>query len=136
MCDWISAGHSAFSALLPVVVGHEQALAFRRWTPDTPLFTDTYGIPTPTAGEFVQPQAILLPVNAFDASGFRIGYGGGYFDRTLAELTPRPLLVGVGFALARVETTYPQAHDVRLDAVVTESGVLRITADTPPDHAS
>ena len=69
---------------------------------------------------------MLIPVNAFDAQGYRIGYGGGFFDRTLAALaqsSERPLAIGVGYALARVETTYPQAHDVPLDAVVTEVGV-------------
>ena len=60
-----------------------------------------------------------------DAAGFRLGYGGGFFDRTLAALTPRPLTIGIGFELARVESIVPAAHDVALDAVVTEAGVFR-----------
>ena len=110
---------------LPVVVHPGAALAFREWWPGQPLAPDRYDIPTPTDGEFVTPQAILLPLNAFDAACFRIGYGGGFFDRTLASLTPRPLAVGVGFDFQQVATTRPQAHDLPLDAIVTESVLLR-----------
>ncbi len=85
---------------------------------------DRYGIPTPAAGDFLQPQALLIPLVAFDAAGYRLGYGGGFFDRTLASLHPRPLAIGVGFELNRVETIHPEAHDARLDAIVTEAGVM------------
>ena len=71
------------------------------------------------------PNIILLPLVAFDRQGFRLGYGGGYFDRTLAALVPRPLAIGVGFELARVADIRPQAHDLPLDAVVTEAGIVR-----------
>ena len=110
---------------LPVVVHPGAALAFREWWPGQPLAPDRYDIPTPTDGDFVTPQAILLPVNAFDAAGFRIGYGGGFFDRTLASLTPRPLAIGVGFDFQQVTSTRPQVHDLPLDAIVTESKLLR-----------
>ena len=123
--SWLAMGQPGFAALLPVVVEPGAALAFRAWTPDSPLDTDRYGIPTPREGDFVVPQALLIPVNAFDAAGYRIGYGGGYFDRTLAALDPPPLAIGVGFELARVTSVRPEAHDVRLDAVVTEAGVFR-----------
>ena len=89
------------------------------------MIADRYGIPTPAAGEFLVPQAMLLPVNAFDADGYRIGYGGGFFDRTLAALKPAPLSIGVGFELARVDSVRPEAHDVRLAAMVSEAGVFR-----------
>lgn len=110
---------------LPVVVHPGAALAFREWWPGQPLAPDRYDIPTPTDGAFVTPQAILLPVNAFDAACFRIGYGGGFFDRTLASLTPRPLAIGVGFDFQQVSSTRPQSHDLPLDAIVTESKLLR-----------
>jgi 5,10-methenyltetrahydrofolate synthetase len=125
MRAWIDSGDSSFAALLPVVVAADAALAFRAWTPGGPMITDRYGIPTPAAGEFLTPEALLLPVNAFDCAGYRIGYGGGFFDRTLAALSPAPLSIGVGFELARVDSIRPQAHDVRLDAMVTEAGVFR-----------
>lgn len=129
LAGWLE-GNEGFSALLPVVVRRDAPLAFRAWTPATELAADRYGIPTPVSGEFVQPTALLLPVNAFDAQGFRIGYGGGYFDRTLAALAAAgspPLAIGVGYELARVDTIFPEAHDEALAAVVTEAGVFHTT---------
>lgn len=110
---------------LPVVVKRAAPLAFRPWTPDTPLTPDRYGIPTPTTGDWVIPQVLLLPVNGVDGQGYRLGYGGGYFDRTLAALAPRPLAIGVGFEQARVADIHPEAHDMPLDALVTEAGIFR-----------
>ena len=123
MRSWLAEGKPGFAALLPVVVDAERALAFRAWTPASPMLTDRYGIPVPASGEFLTPEALLIPVNAFDADGYRLGYGGGFFDRTLAALDPLPLAIGVGFELARVESIHPEAHDMRLDAIVTETGV-------------
>ncbi len=122
---WLGQGAQA---ALPVVIAADSPLAFRRWTPETPLENDRYGIPTPTAGEFVQPDLILLPLNGFDAAGYRLGYGGGYFDRTLAALSPRPLAVGVGFEINRLPTIRPERHDQRLDWIVTEAGSFRADA--------
>lgn len=110
---------------LPVVVRPGEPLAFREWWPEQPLAPDRYDIPTPTDGDFLAPQALLLPVNAFDAANYRLGYGGGFFDRTLAARSPRPLAIGVGFDFQRVDSIRPTAHDLPLDAVVTESGCQR-----------
>ena len=126
MQSWLAEGNPGFAALLPVVVDAGRALAFRAWTPDCTMHADRYGIPTPASGEFLTPDALLIPVNAFDARGYRIGYGGGYFDRTLASLQPAPLAIGVGFELARVDSIDPEEHDVPLAAIVTEAGVLRV----------
>lgn len=112
-------------ATLPVVVAEDAPLAFREWRADTPLAADRYGIPTPTVGDWLQPDLILLPLNGFDAAGYRLGYGGGYFDRTLAALRPRPLAVGVGFEVNRLASIRPEAHDQRLDWIVTEAGAFR-----------
>jgi len=112
-------------AALPVVVAEATALAFRLWTPESLLEADRYGIPTPVAGDFVLPELILLPLNGFDAAGYRLGYGGGYFDRTLAALSPRPLAVGVGFEINRLDDIRPEAHDQRLDWIVSEAGAFR-----------
>ena len=122
---WIREGDPGFVALLPVVVAPKTPLAFRAWTPQTPMVKDRYGIETPAEGEFIVPQALLIPVNAFDAAGYRIGYGGGFFDRTLATTVPMPLSIGVGFELARVDSIRPEAYDMPLDAMVTEVGVFR-----------
>ena len=123
--EWASEGKPGFRALLPVVIDERRALAFRAWSAGTAMFADRYGIPTPAHGDFLIPEVLLLPVNGFDAAGYRIGYGGGYFDRTLASLLPRPLVVGVGFELARLDSISPEPHDQRLDAMVTEVGVFR-----------
>jgi len=111
-------------AALPVVVAPKAPLRFRAWTPDTVLVRDRHGIPTPGSGDWLTPDSLLLPLNAFDASGYRLGYGGGYFDRTLAALSPRPLCIGVGFEINRVDSIDPQAHDQRMDWIVTECGVF------------
>jgi len=115
-------------AALPVVVEADAPLAFRHWTSATPLAPDRYGIPTPTAGEWLLPDMLLLPLNGFDGAGYRLGYGGGYFDRTLAALTPRPLAVGIGFEINRLDSIRPESHDQRLDWLVTEAGAVRICA--------
>ena len=125
MTLWRSAGLPGFAALLPVVVAPRTPLAFRAWDASTLLVEDRYGIPYPANGPYLTPEALLIPVNAFDAAGYRLGYGGGFFDRTLAALSPRPLAIGVGFELARVESIAPEAHDIRLDAIVTEAGAFR-----------
>lgn len=111
---------------LPVVIRPGMPLAFREWWPAQPLSPDRYGIPSPTDGDFLVPQLLLVPVNAFDSDLYRIGYGGGFFDRTLASIEPRPLAVGVGFDFQQVASIRPEAHDQPLDIVITESRVSRL----------
>jgi 5-formyltetrahydrofolate cyclo-ligase len=82
-----------------------------------------YDIPIPVDTPDLEPQVLLVPLTGFDAAGYRLGYGGGFFDRTVVEMTPRPLLVGVGFELSWVHSIHPQVHDVPMDIVVTEVGV-------------
>ena len=108
---------------VPTVVKADAPMTFRAWAADSAMTVDRHGIPIPADGAVLIPDVVLLPLVAFDARGFRLGYGGGYFDRTLAGIAPRPLAVGVGFELARVDSIRPQAHDIPLDAVVTEAGV-------------
>ena len=119
--DWMAEGAIA---ALPVVVAEAQPLAFRVWALDSCLEADRYGIPTPVDGDFVHPDLILLPLNGFDSQGFRLGYGGGYFDRTLAALSPRPLTIGVGFEINRLDSIRPESHDLPLDWIVTEAGAF------------
>ena len=119
---------------LPLVPAQPAALEFCAWQPDSAMLTDRYGIQYPATGERLVPDVLLLPVNAFDAGGYRLGYGAGYFDRTLAQLAAqglRPLTIGVGFELARVPSIHPAAHDIPLDAVVTEAGMERFSERLP-----
>ncbi|MBS1198606.1 MAG: 5-formyltetrahydrofolate cyclo-ligase [Proteobacteria bacterium] len=90
------------------------------------MMTDLHGIPTSGAGDWLTPEVLLLPLNAFDAAGYRLGYGGGYFDRTLAKLAPQPLCIGIGFEINRVDNIRPQAHDHKMDCIVTENGFLAL----------
>lgn len=112
-----------WQAAMPVVHQADAPMLFHPWTPDTPMSTDRYGIPIPANSPGPTPRILLLPLVAFDAAGYRLGYGGGYFDRTLAAIVPRPLAIGVGFELSRVDSTFPQAHDQMLDFLVTEAGL-------------
>ena len=114
-------------AVLPVVLDRKAPLKFREWRPGQTLAEDDYGIPFPATGTFLQPQALLLPLNAFDAQGFRLGYGAGFFDRTLASLTPSPLTIGCGFDFQRVESIVPQGHDIPMRGIVTESHYIDLS---------
>lgn len=108
---------------LPLVEVKAAPLVFRRWTPETRMVRGDWNIPVPPPdAEQVTPEIALAPVVGWTDAAYRLGYGGGYFDRTLAKLTPRPFVVGVGFQSARLATIFPQPHDIRLDAIVTESG--------------
>jgi 5-formyltetrahydrofolate cyclo-ligase len=117
-------------AALPVVVEKGQPLEFRAWRPGAPLARGVWNIPIPAEREIVRPTALLVPLVGFDADGFRLGYGGGYYDRTLAAMDPKPLTIGIGFELGRLPSIHPQPHDVPMDAIVTEAGVA--TANPSP----
>jgi 5-formyltetrahydrofolate cyclo-ligase len=108
---------------LPVVVTPAAPLAFRLWMPDCKMVQGFWKIPVPADGPEVTPNVTLAPVVGWDAARYRLGYGGGYFDRTLAALDPRPLSIGVGLDAARVATIFPQPHDIAMDVIVTENGV-------------
>jgi 5-formyltetrahydrofolate cyclo-ligase len=110
---------------LPVVVAPKQPLAFREWHPGVELAKGPLDIPYPRGSPEMTPDAVLLPMNGWDAKGYRLGYGGGFFDRTLASLSRKPVLIGVSYELARLETIHPQPWDIPMDYVVTERGVYR-----------
>ena len=82
-----------------------------------------YDIPVPDGTEVLMPDLALVPMNGFDERGYRLGYGGGYFDRTLAACEGRVLAIGVTYEILRVATIYPQPHDIPMDFVATEAGV-------------
>lgn len=114
---------------LPVVVAPRTPLIFRAWHPGVTLQRGVYDIPYPTEGPEATPDTVLLPMLGFDEAGYRLGYGGGYFDRTLAALQRRPVVIGTTYEMARLETIYPQPHDIPMDWVVTERGVYRRDED-------
>jgi 5-formyltetrahydrofolate cyclo-ligase len=108
---------------LPVVVAPRTPLIFREWHPGVALARGVYDIPYPSGSKEVVPDAVLLPMIAFDDAGYRLGYGGGFFDRTLAALARRPNVVGIAYEQGHIPTIYPQAWDRPADFVVTERGV-------------
>jgi len=110
---------------LPVVVAPRAPLEFREWHPGVELAKGPLDIPYPVNSPQVTPNAVLLPMNGWDAQGHRLGYGGGFFDRTLASLAKKPVVIGISYELARLETIYPQSWDIPMDYVVTERGVYR-----------
>lgn len=109
------------TAALPLVVEKAAPLRFRAWTPATRMERGVWNIPVPTEGDWIIPDIALAPVVGFDASLYRLGYGGGYFDRTLAA-HPAIRPVGIGLAAARIATIFPQPHDIAMTAIVTEEG--------------
>lgn len=117
--------HGAGTAVaLPVVETRFAPLTFRRWTPDTAMIRGDWNIPVPPPeADRLVPDILLAPLMGWDGAGYRLGYGGGYFDRTLAALSPQPFTIGIGLRAARLATIFPQPHDIALDAILTERGV-------------
>lgn len=114
---------------LPVTVARGKPLAFRRWTPDTELQPGDFSVPVPgTDAPALTPDVLLVPLLAFDLEGYRLGYGAGYYDRTLGELRSRreTLAIGLAFDVQRVETVPHDGYDERLDWVLTPSGPMKI----------
>ena len=114
---------------LPVVVAPKTPLIFREWHPGVELAKGALDIPYPVDSPEVTPEAVLLPMNGWDARGYRLGYGAGFFDRTLASLPRKPVSIGISYELARLDTIHPQSWDLPMDYVVTERGVYRRDAE-------
>ena len=112
---------------LPVMVGRNQPLIFRAWMPGDALASRQWGIREPVeTAETVELDVLLLPLLAFDTTGGRLGYGGGYYDRTLAGLRARRSVVAIGIAFdeQRIDTVPLLDYDQRLDCVLTPSGLI------------
>jgi 5-formyltetrahydrofolate cyclo-ligase len=109
---------------LPVAVRQRTPLGFRLWTPGAPMAAGLWEIPYPRDGASVTPSMLLIPLVGFDAACHRLGNGGGFYDRTLAVLAPRPLAIGVGYEVGRLADISPAAHDMPMDVIVTEAGVF------------
>jgi 5-formyltetrahydrofolate cyclo-ligase len=116
---------------LPVVVERARPLAFREWWPGMRMAPGVWDIPVPAEGEWVLPEVLLAPLLGFDGAGYRLGNGGGYYDRTLAAMPTKPLAIGIGYELLRLETIHPQPHDVPMDLIVTERQAVRAAGGVP-----
>ena len=114
---WLAASPSR-RAVLPVVVKRAAPLKFRQWTPGTAMQSAGFGTSVPATGDWIDPDALLVPLVGFDDQRYRLGYGGGYYDRTLAALPRRPATVGIGFKICRLESIEPQSYDLKLDRLV------------------
>lgn len=108
---------------LPVIDKKTRQLRFHVWYPGCPMEEDAYGILKPKDTEEFHPELLLVPCVGFGPKGVRLGYGGGFYDRTLAALQPRPYTVGVGYAHGHIPWLSAEPHDMPLDAMLTEDGV-------------
>ena len=109
---------------LPVMNRDTKQLTFHVWYPGCPMEEDAYGIPKPKGTEAFHPELLLVPCVGFGPRGTRLGYGGGFYDRTLAALKPRPFTVGIGYGHGYVPWLEAEPHDMPLDAMITEDGVF------------
>ncbi|MBX6392219.1 MAG: 5-formyltetrahydrofolate cyclo-ligase [Burkholderiales bacterium] len=114
---------SGANVALPRVVAKGEPLQFFEWWPGAPMRRGVWDIPYPEGTRRIVPQALFIAPVAFDEAGYRLGYGGGYYDRTLAAMSPQPLKIALAFEASRIATIHPQAHDIPMDFVVTEQGV-------------
>jgi 5-formyltetrahydrofolate cyclo-ligase len=120
---WSEAGQGRRIGL-PVINRDTKQLTFHVWYPGCPMEEDAYGIPKPKDTEAFHPQLLLVPCVGYGPGGTRLGYGGGFYDRTLAALQPRPATAGLGYGHGYVPWLTPEPHDIPLDALLTEDGVF------------
>jgi 5-formyltetrahydrofolate cyclo-ligase len=120
MADWLQAGAARGRtrvATLPVVVEKNAPLGFRPWVPGAPMARGVFNTVIPADERLLQPDTLLVPVVGFDLANYRLGYGGGYYDRTLAQW-PQALAVGVGYRVTRFVDLQPQPHDIPMRQVI------------------
>ncbi|MEO6322122.1 MAG: 5-formyltetrahydrofolate cyclo-ligase [Polaromonas sp.] len=109
---------------LPVVNKLHKTLNFHAWYPGCPMEEDAYGIPKPKDTEVIVPTLLFVPCVGYGPGGYRLGYGGGFYDRTLATLSPRPITVGLGYSHGWLPDMEPEPHDIPLDVVLNDKGVV------------
>jgi 5-formyltetrahydrofolate cyclo-ligase len=110
---------------LPVVVTKAAPVEFWSWRHGERLVRGEWDIPVPKHRDLVEPELLIVPLVGFDRAGFRLGYGAGFYDRTLAAARPRPRTIAVGFSSAELDTIHPQPHDIPMDILVTEDGIQK-----------
>lgn len=113
------------TCLLPIVVEKHQPLIFRSWKQGEKLDRGIWNIPIPAEGRQMLPDIVLSPLVGFDDRLYRLGYGGGFFDRTLAAHPGKPLVIGVGYSSQHMPTIHPQRHDIPMSRIITEKGLWR-----------
>jgi len=109
---------------LPVVDKVHKTLTFHAWYTGCPMEEDAYGIPKPKDTEIIVPTLLFVPCVGYGPGGFRLGYGGGFYDRTLAALLPKPFTVGLGYTHGYLPDMEAESHDVPLDALLNDNGVV------------
>lgn len=115
--------------VLPVVMGPDEPMQLRVWEPGTALYEAGFGTLAPSdLAPCAEPDIVLMPLLGFDGQGTRLGYGGGYYDRTLARMRKKPRLVGLAFAAQEIDDIPREEHDIPLDLIVTEAGVRHFGA--------
>jgi 5,10-methenyltetrahydrofolate synthetase len=120
---WMKSASGKGAAIaLPIVEEKAKPLVFRPWTPATEMVRGVWNILQPAGGDSVVPDIVIAPLVGYDPGCFRLGYGGGFFDRTLAALPSPRMVIGVGHPKAAIPTIYPQPHDIPMDVIVTGKG--------------
>ncbi|QIL43048.1 5-formyltetrahydrofolate cyclo-ligase [Acidovorax sp. HDW3] len=109
---------------LPVIDKQHKTLTFHAWYPGCEMEEDAYGIPKPKNTELLSPTLLFVPCVGYGPGGYRLGYGGGFYDRTLAALQPRPATVGLGYTVGYIDDFEPEAHDLPLDAILNDNGAI------------
>lgn len=109
---------------LPVVVERAAPVEFWAWQPGMKMQRGIWDIPVPAERSVLVPDALIIPLVGYDPQRYRLGYGGGYYDRTLAAAAARPLCVGLGFSAGHLATIYPQPHDIPMDFIITDQVVV------------
>lgn len=109
---------------LPVVVTEAAPVEFWSWRPEMPMSRGVWNIPIPAERELLEPDALIVPLVGFDPQRYRLGYGGGYYDRTIAASRRRPYCIGLGYEEARLTSIFPQTHDIPMDLIITDGGHL------------
>ncbi|MDT8310275.1 MAG: 5-formyltetrahydrofolate cyclo-ligase [Methylophaga sp.] len=118
---------NGWQAALPKIIAKDTALQFRQWTPETQMQPGIWQIPVPQNTPQLIPNVLLIPLVGFDRQLHRLGNGGGFYDRSLDGITPKPLAIGVGLASLQLDNIQPQPHDIAMDFVVTEQAIYSAT---------
>lgn len=123
--DWMTRCNSyGATVLLPVIVQRDSPLEFRRWTPACKMRLGAWNIPVPDATDAAVPDVVISPLLGVDSNRFRLGNGGGYYDRTLAAMSGKPRVIGVGQQFSMLQTIFPMPWDIPMDTVILSDGTV------------